>query len=186
MPKALAPPQTPWKVDKGEPGDAVAKPVRFTQPSSRYLNKGAKPPAQIQHQHHTSTLKRQATTNDQCFNCSKTGHFSSNCPFPRKPKKDYVHAAHSTMNGEEEGDADDEYRVSEPEEEHEGDKESVTPHSEQEYTEIEVAASEFYEDDHDSILSANRVTAMTVVPSKEVITTSDDPPTYPDTIRVYA
>jgi len=86
------------------------------------------------------------------------------------------------MNGKEEGDADDEYRVSKAEEEHKGDKESVTPHSEQEYTEIELAVSEFYKDDHDSILSADRVTAMTVVPSKEVFTTSDDPPNYLNTI----
>ena len=64
---------------------------------------------------------------NQCFNCYKTGHFSSNCPFPHKLKKDYVRAARSTMDSEEEGDADDEYRMSEAEEEHEGDKESVTP-----------------------------------------------------------
>ena len=136
MPKGLTLPRTPWKVDKGEPGDAVAKPVRFTRPSPRYPNKGAKPPARPQHQHRTSTPKRQATASDQCFNCSKTRHFSSNCPFPRKPKKDYVRAARSTMDGEEEGDADDEYRMSEVEEKHEGDKESVTPLSEPEYTEI--------------------------------------------------
>jgi len=80
------------------------------------------------------------------------------------------------------GDADDEYRVSEAEEEHKGDKESVTPHSELEYTKIKVAASEFYEDNHDSILSADGVTAMTVVPFKEVITTSDDPLNYLDMI----
>jgi len=47
------------------------------------------------------------------------------------------------MNVEEKGDADDKYRVSEAEEEYEEDRESATPHLEQDYTKIEVAASEF-------------------------------------------
>jgi len=41
---------------------------------------------------------------------------------------------------------------------------------------------EFYKDDNNSIQNANRITAMTVVLSKEVITTSDNPLNYPDII----
>ena len=169
--------------NNGTPPNKPSPPVRFVRPTHRYPNNKAKPPDRHDPHHHSSTPKRQATANDSCFNCGKTGHFANKCPLPPKQKKDYIRAARSTVHGGEEGDAEDEYRVSEADDEREEDGEASTPQSEQGYSEIEVAASEFYEeyDDNDN-QNAERSAAMAIVSPKERIAINDSKSDSPDAL----
>ena len=127
------------------------------------------------------TLKRQATASNNCFNCSKTGHFANKCPLPLRQKKDYIRAACSTANGGDEGDADDEYQVSEADDEREEDGESVTPQLEQGYSKIEVTASKFYKEyDDDDNQNVERSAAMTIISPKEIMAINNSKPDSPD------
>src|SRR6266545_1522688 len=109
--------------------------------------------------------KKQASPDDVCFKCGQKGHFAHQCHYPPKERKEFLQAARSTIHGEESSNA----QVSDVDDEKENeDAESVTSHASQPYTEIEVAASEFYKDyDNDSYgeeYDRDCTSAMNVVP----------------------
>ena len=117
-----------------------------------------------------------------CFNCDKNRHFSNKCSLLPKARKEYVWA-YLTLNRENNGDTDNEYQVSEADNKCEDDKESLTPHLDQEYTEIKVTASEFYEDYRDD-QKGEQTSSMTVTPLYDVVATSDDKHKVPDRVAV--
>ena len=70
------------------------------------------------------------------------------------------------MTGEDDESPDDKkYQVSEADDEHKDEEESLTPQSEQEYREMEIPASEFYED-YDEEDDKETMAVMTVFPMK--------------------
>jgi len=121
---------------------SLPRTARFARPPPKYNNANkAKPfgrndPPHNDHHKVGQASKeahppqRQKTAKDTCFNCGKKGHFSPNCPNPSKPKRDFIQAARSTTNGEDNEDPNNKnYQVSEADNEHKDDEESMTPQS---------------------------------------------------------
>ena len=154
---------------------SLPRPARFARSPAKPNNGKARPsgrnnPPHNDHKKHGQTSKethpprRSATAEDTCFNCGKKGHFSNNCPNPPKPKRDFVRAARSTQDGEDNEDPNDRnYQVSEADDEREDDEELMIPPSEQEYQEMEIPASELYEN-YDKGSDEESMAAMTVSP----------------------
>jgi len=93
---------------------------------------------------------------------------SSTSPNSSKLKRNFVWAACSTANGEDNEDPNNKnYQVSEADDEHKDDKESMTPQSEQEYQKMEVPASEFYEN-YNEESDRDNMAVMTVIPIKTI------------------
>jgi hypothetical protein len=156
--------KTPRRVDWAEPNEGnkveVKVPVRnrYTRPAQGrggYKADKSKP-------------KPKATANDTCFNCGGKGHFSKDCPEPKK--KEFIRAAHSTMSaGGSEGHSDAEQSENDNQQTEDEREDEGSQVSEAGTHEIDVPASDFYDEveDHHDFMMGLQIFPMSNTPIED-------------------
>jgi hypothetical protein len=113
------------------------------------------------------------THGKRCYNCDEFGHFSNDCPHPKR-QKEHLRAAHTIVEDEDADDEEEEERMnSQIGSQHGNDRSSTSgaAHGDESHI-IEVLAGEFYEG---TVADPKFLVSLHAFPPKELKNTIDVP-----------
>ena len=129
-------------------------------------------------------VAHKATNDRSCFNCGEKGHFSYECPKPRREKKVALRAIRSTVGNDDTDEADEEYESSHKEDDDQDGPDELPEPQDELYIEFEEPDQQYHEDDNSDFVRMMSTTSQKICKGKEVEATIKDLDTDDDKVEI--